>query len=119
MEWKRSKLLSVTNYFEVGYSTLAGNGRRWTVVMCEPQGMAVAAGDNTGRILVWPQPLYSSTKSVYHWHSLPVSAITFSSSGESPTYALEYVKKNYQFIRTSLSQPQCEYLENKYREGIP
>lgn len=61
---------------------VAGNGRWWTVVACAPEGKGMAAGDNTGRILFWSQPLQlPKTKLVFHWHTLAVNAITFSPSG--------------------------------------
>uniref|UniRef100_A0A1B6FIN3 WD repeat-containing protein 75 second beta-propeller domain-containing protein n=2 Tax=Cuerna arida TaxID=1464854 RepID=A0A1B6FIN3_9HEMI len=63
------------------YSTLAGSDRLWNVIACAPEAKGLAAGDNTGRILFWPQPFFSQARAVFHWHTLPVLAITFSASG--------------------------------------
>ncbi|XP_054262559.1 WD repeat-containing protein 75-like [Macrosteles quadrilineatus] len=62
-------------------SMLAGGGRLWTAVACPASGGGVAAGDDTGRILYWPQALSSNARGVFHWHTLPVHTITFSPSG--------------------------------------
>jgi NET1-associated nuclear protein 1 (U3 small nucleolar RNA-associated protein 17) len=52
-------------------------------VACHPKERCIATGDNTGRVLIWWNLLTSGkpTWAVYHWHALPVQAITFSQAG--------------------------------------
>ncbi|XP_049810920.1 WD repeat-containing protein 75 [Schistocerca nitens] len=59
-------------------------GQRWfTCVACHPTEACVATGDNSGRLLIWrgfnpgSKPVYG----VYHWHTLPVRDVRFSSAG--------------------------------------
>lgn len=60
-----------------------GGGRWFTCVACHPEERCIATGDNTGRVLIWWNLLTSGkpTWAVYHWHTLPVQAVTFSQTG--------------------------------------
>lgn len=55
-----------------------------TAVACHPTEECVLIGDNSGRILLI-QDMFAQTpvRAKYHWHSLPVRALTFSASGTS------------------------------------
>lgn len=61
-----------------------GSGRTVTVVQCHPNANILAIGDNTGRIVLYHDVLHKNTRSqtVYHWHTLPVNDVIFTSSGE-------------------------------------
>lgn len=79
----RLTVTSVTKQ-QKNVSFMAGNGRYWTVVACHPEECIIASGDNTGRIVLWKQPLDNGNKTprtVCHWHTLPVEYIAFSASG--------------------------------------
>ncbi|XP_069683922.1 WD repeat-containing protein 75 [Periplaneta americana] len=57
-------------------------GRYFTCVACHPEELCIATGDNTGRVLIWWNFSFKkSTYAVYHWHTLPVQAVTFSQAG--------------------------------------
>lgn len=58
------------------------SSRVFTAVACHPQGESILTGDSTGRAVLW-QNLFSKdyTEAVYHWHTLPVVALRFSTSG--------------------------------------
>lgn len=57
--------------------------RELTCVTCHPSEQLVATGDDTGRVLVWANTLTSNhpTRSIYHWHTLPVADLAFSAEG--------------------------------------
>ncbi|KAG5869680.1 hypothetical protein JTB14_035605 [Gonioctena quinquepunctata] len=57
-------------------------GRTFSCVACHPAEQIVLTGDSTGRILAW-QNLFSEdkTQTVFHWHTLPVQTVCFSTSG--------------------------------------
>lgn len=60
-----------------------GNKRTFTCVACHPEFSCIATGDSSGRILLW-QNIFSNsapTQCTYHWHTLPVNCISFSTSG--------------------------------------
>lgn len=62
--------------------SLIGQDRYFTAVACHPQEECVISGDTTGRILLWrslfmKQPI----QTVYHWHTLPIQALSFSACG--------------------------------------
>ncbi|CAH1179534.1 unnamed protein product [Phaedon cochleariae] len=58
------------------------DSRTFTCVACHPSEQIVLTGDSTGRVLVW-QNLFSKEKiqTVFHWHTLPVRTVCFSTSG--------------------------------------
>lgn len=62
-----------------------GSKRTVTVVQCHPTSSILAIGDNTGRIVLYNNVLHKNAKSqtVYHWHTLPVNDVIFTSSGKS------------------------------------
>uniref|UniRef100_A0A2L2Y659 WD repeat-containing protein 75 n=1 Tax=Parasteatoda tepidariorum TaxID=114398 RepID=A0A2L2Y659_PARTP len=54
-----------------------------TCVVSHPKDDVVATGDDLGRVIVWSN-IFSSKKvirSIYHWHSLPVADLVFSTEG--------------------------------------
>lgn len=56
--------------------------KRFTCVACHPYEEGVITGDSLGQVILWYN--LSSRKparAVYHWHTLPVNAVSFSSSG--------------------------------------
>ncbi|XP_035216320.1 WD repeat-containing protein 75-like [Stegodyphus dumicola] len=52
-------------------------------VVCHPSDDIVATGDNQGRVLVWSNIFDSKRpiRSIYHWHTLPVADLVFSTEG--------------------------------------
>ncbi|XP_063233098.1 WD repeat-containing protein 75 [Bacillus rossius redtenbacheri] len=60
-----------------------GGDRVFTCVACHPREYTVAAGDNTGRVLLYQGCLRAPkcVCTVYHWHSLPVVAVAFTHEG--------------------------------------
>ncbi|KAG8222238.1 hypothetical protein J437_LFUL001436 [Ladona fulva] len=54
-------------------------------VTAHPTEEILATGDHSGRILIWRSFLDSKQppKSIYHWHTLPVSDVCFSQEGSS------------------------------------
>lgn len=67
------------------YFSLKSRGRIWTCVRCHPTEEIVAAGDNTGRVVVYTNPIGNRGKqiptAVYHWHTLSCQDIAFSPAG--------------------------------------
>lgn len=59
-------------------------GRKITCVAGHPDETCVAIGDSSGRAVLW-YDLFKKhpTQGVYHWHTLPVTDIEFSKSGEN------------------------------------
>lgn len=56
--------------------------RRFTCVAVHPTEWICATGDDSGRILVWSNLFEkAAVKTIYHWHTLPVSDLAFSMSG--------------------------------------
>lgn len=60
-----------------------GSNRTVTVVQCHPYCNTLSIGDNTGRIVLYYNIMHKSTRSqtVYHWHTLPVNDVVFTSTG--------------------------------------
>ncbi|XP_014214373.1 WD repeat-containing protein 75 [Copidosoma floridanum] len=57
-------------------------GRKITCICGHPEEESVATGDISGRVLVWRNISQLNTvRATYHWHTLPVTDITFSKSG--------------------------------------
>ena len=58
--------------------------RKFTCVAAHPTEWVVATGDDSGRILIWRKFLEekSPAKSVFHWHTLPVADLIFSTDGK-------------------------------------
>lgn len=59
------------------------HNKKLTCVAVHPTESQVASGDSTGRIMRWditdsPDSMYSA---VHHWHSVPVSALAYTSTG--------------------------------------
>ncbi|KAG1667295.1 Ecto-NOX disulfide-thiol exchanger 1 [Nymphon striatum] len=54
-----------------------------TCIATHPKEYCIAVGDSTGRIVLWHNFLCNAAPvfTVYHWHTLPVSDISFSSEG--------------------------------------
>jgi len=69
------------------YRIKLGSDRTVTVVQCHPNSNTLAVGDNTGRIVLYYNVMHKNTRSqtVYHWHTLPVNDVIFTSSGETIT----------------------------------
>jgi len=61
--------------------------REFTSVAAHPHEWIVATGDDSGRILLWKNFLEekSPAKAVFHWHSLPVADLCFTTDGKSAT----------------------------------
>ncbi|XP_023238668.1 WD repeat-containing protein 75-like [Centruroides sculpturatus] len=57
--------------------------RKLTCVACHPSEIILATGDDSGQILIWNDFLKSNqpSRSVYHWHTLPVEDLVFSFEG--------------------------------------
>lgn len=57
--------------------------RKFTCVALHPEEQIMATGDISGRILVWHDFVHQARppKAVYHWHTLPVASLTFTSEG--------------------------------------
>ncbi|CAB0038917.1 unnamed protein product [Trichogramma brassicae] len=53
-----------------------------TCLCGHPEEATVAVRDSLGRVIVWKDLLNIPAKATYHWHSLPVTVIAFSSSGK-------------------------------------
>lgn len=62
-----------------------GSDRTVTVVQCHPNSNTLAIGDNTGRIVLYYNVMHKNTRSqtVYHWHTLPINDVIFTSSGNN------------------------------------
>ncbi|XP_050438746.1 WD repeat-containing protein 75 [Adelges cooleyi] len=60
-----------------------GSERLVTVVQCHPILNTLAIGDNTGRVVLYYNVTHKKTRTqtVYHWHTLPVNDIIFTSTG--------------------------------------
>lgn len=59
-----------------------GKELHFTCVACHPENHCVLTGDSLGRVLLWHNlSNIRPTQAVYHWHTLPVRCIAFSSSG--------------------------------------
>lgn len=57
-------------------------GRLPTCIAGHPEEECVATGDSTGRVLVWRNIFQTRPyTAVFHWHTLPVTEIVFSNSG--------------------------------------
>lgn len=54
----------------------------FTALACHPEEECIITGDTLGRVLLW-NSIYSNQpiQTVYHWHTLPVNALRFSSGG--------------------------------------
>uniref|UniRef100_A0A0A9XS32 WD repeat-containing protein 75 n=1 Tax=Lygus hesperus TaxID=30085 RepID=A0A0A9XS32_LYGHE len=85
---KKCKIINIENK-AVGSGILPGPGKDWTCVQCHPTEDTVALGDSIGRIVVYrigragDKNNMQLLPSVYHWHTLPVSEIAFTSAGSS------------------------------------
>lgn len=53
-----------------------------TCLECHKQEEIVLTGDSEGKVILW-QNIFSKnpTKSIYHWHTLPVNCLAFSAAG--------------------------------------
>ncbi|GJQ70881.1 hypothetical protein Trydic_g799 [Trypoxylus dichotomus] len=71
------------NTFGSKHTRFSIKGRTFTCVACHPEEMAVLTGDNTGRVLLWHnmENKKNASQAVFHWHTLPVQALCFSTSG--------------------------------------
>jgi NET1-associated nuclear protein 1 (U3 small nucleolar RNA-associated protein 17) len=79
-----------------------GSDRTVTVVQCHPNSNTLAIGDNTGRIVLYYNVTHKNTRSqtVYHWHTLPVNDVIFTSSGKINHFfnKIKYIVKLIHFI---------------------
>ncbi|XP_046621539.1 WD repeat-containing protein 75 [Neodiprion virginianus] len=74
--------LHILNPAEDFEGILHKTGRRCTAVAGHPDRECLATGDSSGRILVWSNIQQRMViKATYHWHTLPVTEIVFSSTG--------------------------------------
>jgi NET1-associated nuclear protein 1 (U3 small nucleolar RNA-associated protein 17) len=57
--------------------------RKFTCIALHKEKLIMATGDISGRILIWHDfvNLTRPVKTVYHWHTLAVSSVCFSSEG--------------------------------------
>ncbi|KAF5296075.1 hypothetical protein FQA39_LY12697 [Lamprigera yunnana] len=56
--------------------------KHFTCVACSPTEECVITGNSIGQILVWYNLTHKyASRASYHWHSLPVRCLSFSSSG--------------------------------------
>ncbi|XP_014664657.1 PREDICTED: WD repeat-containing protein 75-like isoform X2 [Priapulus caudatus] len=62
---------------------LLGGDRHFTCIAAHPTETCLATGDDSGRILLWYNFMIVNqpAKSVLHWHSLPVTGISFTVEG--------------------------------------
>ncbi|CAH1122893.1 unnamed protein product [Ceutorhynchus assimilis] len=67
---------------KVSRHSMQENNRKFTCVSCHPKDETVLTGDDTGRIVMW-QNIFSTkkTQAIYHWHTLPVKSLAFSTLG--------------------------------------
>ncbi|XP_037084683.1 WD repeat-containing protein 75-like [Pollicipes pollicipes] len=66
------------------YNTLRSDSARpFTCLACHRTEPAVAAGDASGRLLLWRRLLADAppVRSVLHWHTLPLPSVSFSPEG--------------------------------------
>ena len=81
-EFRDVSLLVYNKILTKNMSVHADKDRPFTCARVHPVSRIVAAGDSSGRIMVYscldqPQP----SKSILHWHSLPVTALAWSLEG--------------------------------------
>ena len=66
-----------------GYNT--DRERPFTITRCHPEEKTVACGDSSGRILIFSgienRDELKASKIILHWHSLPVTALSWSMEG--------------------------------------
>lgn len=56
--------------------------RKFKCIACHPYEQAILTGDTTGRTIIWQNMVdRKPTQTVFHWHTLPVKCVTFSTSG--------------------------------------
>lgn len=67
--------------FKISRYEMAKNNRSFTCVACHPNEEIVLTGDDTGRVLVWQNIFGKKSQAVFHWHTLPVKCVAFSSLG--------------------------------------
>ncbi|KAL1517211.1 hypothetical protein ABEB36_001005 [Hypothenemus hampei] len=60
---------------------MAKDNRTFTCVSCHPCEEMILTGDDTGRIVLWQNLFSKKTQAVYHWHTLPVQCMAFSTFG--------------------------------------
>lgn len=60
---------------------MAENNRNFTCVACHPEEEIVITGDDTGRVVLWQGIFSKKTQAVFHWHTLPVNCVAFSTLG--------------------------------------
>lgn len=73
---------SIWNSLHFLYRHTIDNSRSFTCIACHPSDEIVITGDNSGRAVVW-RNIFAKNKvqSVFHWHTLPLRALCFSSAG--------------------------------------
>ncbi|XP_076263531.1 WD repeat-containing protein l(2)05287 [Rhynchophorus ferrugineus] len=74
--------VKIQNLFITKYK-MGKNNRKFTCIACHPNEEAVLTGDDSGRILLWQDLFDKKTQAVFHWHTLPVDCLVFSSSGSN------------------------------------
>lgn len=60
---------------------MAKDNRQFTCLACHPCEELVLTGDDTGRVILWSNIFGKKFQSVYHWHTLPVKSVAFSTLG--------------------------------------
>ncbi|XP_065212233.1 WD repeat-containing protein 75 [Planococcus citri] len=70
----------------IGTDRKVGGERFFTCVSCHPSEECLAAGDNTGRVILYNNFLNPNDRlvhKVFHWHTLAVNDVTFTFTGTS------------------------------------
>lgn len=75
-------LISYVKYIIICRHKTGNPNRLPTCIAGHPEEECVATGDSTGRVVVW-RNLFQTRPytAVFHWHTLPVTEIVFSKSG--------------------------------------
>ncbi|ERL83484.1 WD repeat-containing protein 75-like [Dendroctonus ponderosae] len=72
--------VSLQTFLRSSYK-MAENNRTFTCVACHPEEEIVITGDDTGRVVLWQGIFSKKTQAVFHWHTLPVNCVAFSTLG--------------------------------------
>ncbi|XP_050303801.1 WD repeat-containing protein 75 [Anthonomus grandis grandis] len=69
------------NSVNISFYNMAENNRNFTCVACHCEEQIVLTGDDTGRVILWQNIFKKKSQAVFHWHTLPVKCIAFSTLG--------------------------------------
>jgi NET1-associated nuclear protein 1 (U3 small nucleolar RNA-associated protein 17) len=91
--------------------------KEFTCVVCHPNEDIIASGDSLGRIILWHNFMDSNfpSRSIMHWHNLPVSDLCFSPEG---TY-LYSVGAEMTLVRWNITGSHCGHNNFMPRLGMP